>query len=96
MRVATGSATKALGDPEHTVQAGRCAALVCSVWRIHCQWHALSVARLTFSFSCVSRIVFPSAFFLQLCPSRRKKRVAFRLNRNRVPPAQGHKAQASA
>ena len=42
---------------------------------------------LTLSFSCVSRIVFPSAFFLQLCPSRRKKRVAFRLNRNSVPPA---------
>ena len=43
--------------------------------------------QLTFSFSCVSRIVFLSAFLRQLWPSRRKKRVAFRLNRNNVPPA---------
>lgn len=41
----------------------------------------------TLSFSCVSRTVLPSAFFLQLCPSLRKKRKVFRLKRNTLPPA---------
>ena len=41
----------------------------------------------TLSFSCVSRTVLPSAFFLQLCPSLRKNLTAFRLKRKREPPA---------
>ena len=42
---------------------------------------------LTLSFSCVSRTVLPSAFFLQLWPSLRKNRRVFLLNKKRLPPA---------
>ena len=56
-------------------------------WELaHKSAQCVAATRLTLSFSCVSRIVFPSDFLRQLCPSRRKKRVAFRLNRKSVPP----------
>jgi hypothetical protein len=41
------------------------------------------------SFSCVSLMVLPSGFFLQVCPSRRKKRQTRRSNRKSWPPAGG-------
>lgn len=43
-------------------------------------------ASTTFSFSCVSRTVLPSIFFLQLCLSLRKNLTALRSNRNSEPP----------
>lgn len=54
--------------------------------------HSAECARLNcldapLSFSCVSLTVFPSDFFLQVCPSFRKKRFSFRLNKNKLPPA---------
>ena len=51
---------------------------------VHC--HRLHKQKLTLSFSCVSRTVLPSAFFLQLWLSLRKNLTALRSNRNKEPP----------